>query len=403
MNAVIEKLDGLGNGICYINDKICFVPKCIPGDEVEIKITYENKDYLKAQIIRVIKPAKERIEPFCPYFNLCGGCSLQMLSYDKGLEYKKERVKNILQRVIEFPEPEVIVNPQDRNYRNKIELKIQNKAIGFYERKTHNLIPIHKCPITKDCINDFIPELKLMNLTNGDVMIRANFNDELLISITTSDEVKLNEENYPKRKVVGIIVNGKTIYGENHFIDKIGNYFFDVSYDSFFQVNSYINEKLFNLITENTLGDTLLDLYSGVGTLGIVASKTAQKVYSIECVPNAVLNGIKNAKMNTCNNINFILGNVEDKIKFIEDKVDTVIVDPPRKGLDDFTLNKLLEFKPKKIIYISCETESLANNLKVLKDLYKLDKLYILDMFSYSYLAECVCILNIKDGRCGNN
>ena len=403
MNAVIEKLDGLGNGICYFNGKICFVPKCIPGDEVEIEITYENKDYLKGRVTKIIKSSQDRISPFCPYFDSCGGCSLQMLNYDKGLEYKKERVKNILGRIINLPEPEVIANTHNKAYRNKIELKIQNKEIGFYERKTHNLIAIHNCPITKECINNFLPELKLMNITNGDVMIRANFNDELLISITTSDEVKLNEENYPERKVVGIIVNGKTIYGENHFIDKIGNYFFDVSYDSFFQVNSYINEKLFDIIKENSIGNTILDLYSGVGTLGIVASQTAQKVYSIECVPNAVLNGIKNAKMNKRDNISFILGNVEDKIKFIEDKVDTVIVDPPRKGLDDFTINKLLEFKPKKIIYISCETESLANNLKVLKDLYNLDKLYILDMFSYNYLAECVCILNIKEKDYGDN
>ena len=197
-------------------------------------------------------------------------------------------------------------------------------------------------------------------------------------------------------KVVGIILNNKTVYGENHFIDIIDNYYFDVSYDAFFQVNSYINTQLFNIIKDNTKDGIILDLYSGVGTLGIIASKKAKKVYSIECIPNAVLNGIKNAKMNNCQNIDFMLGNVEEKIDFIKDKVDTVIVDPPRKGLDKHTTNKIKKLKPEKIIYISCDTNSLANNLKDLKNDYLIDKLYILDMFSYSYHTEVLSILKLK-------
>ena len=197
-------------------------------------------------------------------------------------------------------------------------------------------------------------------------------------------------------KVVGIILNNKTVYGENHFIDIIDNYYFDVSYDAFFQVNSYINNKLFNIIKDNTKDGIILDLYSGVGTLGIVASKKAKKVYSIECIPNAVLNGMKNAKMNNCQNIDFMLGNVEEKIDFIKDKVDTVIVDPPRKGLDKHTIDKIKELKPEKIIYISCDTNSLANNLNDLRNDYLIDKLYILDMFSYSYHTEVLSILKLK-------
>ncbi len=397
MKAVIEKLDHLGNGICYVNDKICFVPKCIPGDEVDIKIIKKNKNYAHAKLVKLINPAKNHVLPFCPYFYDCGGCQIQNLSYEKSLEYKEKRVNEILQREVSLPPIEVIANKNPKNYRNKIELKVENGEIGFYENQSHKMIPITSCPITKEAINRFIKELKLMNITNGSVTIRCNYNDELLINIISSDELKLNEENYPALKVVGIILNDKTIYGENHFIDIINNYYFDISYDAFFQVNSYINNKLFALVEENVTGDVVLDLYSGVGTLSIIASKTSQKVYSIECVPNAVLNAIKNAKINNCQNIQFMLGNVEDKIKYINEHIDTVIVDPPRKGLDDMTIQKILELKPHKIIYISCDTDSLANNLKKLKKDYNLEKLYILDMFSYSYHVECFCVLTLNN------
>lgn len=172
-------------------------------------------------------------------------------------------------------------------------------------------------------------------------------------------------------------------------------YFFTVSYNSFFQVNNYINSELFNLIKENIVGKTILDLYSGVGTLSIVASKVVDKVYSIEVTQNAVKNALINAKINKCDNINFILGKVEDKIGFINDKIDTIIVDPARAGLDKKTIEVINKLSPQRIIYVSCDTQSLANNLVDLAN-YEIKKFYILDMFSYTYHIECFCILDRK-------
>ena len=393
MQITIERLDHMGNGIGYSNNKIVFVPKTIPGDIVNINIESENKNYIKATVDKYIKRSDDYVESFCPYYYKCGGCSLQNLLYDKTIEYKLDRVKNILKRSnidIDFIP---IKNINDKNYRNKIELKIVNKKIGFYEKSTHNLIEIDKCQITKNCINNFFSELKNMNIINGDVLIRCNYNEELLISIKTKDDIKINEEVLPKYKVVGIIVNDKCVYGENKFLDLINNTFFEVSYDSFFQVNSYINSKLFDLIKESVQGKNILDLYSGVGTLSIMASYSASKVYAIENIPNAVINAIKNAKINKRDNINFILGNVEDKITKINDNIDYVIVDPPRKGLDNVTINKLLELKPNKILYISCETQKLSEDLKYFLNDYKIEKAYMLDMFSYSYHCEVFIVL----------
>lgn len=390
---VIEKMDHMGSGIGFIDGKTVFVSKTIPGDKVIFEVIKETKTYIKAKVKKFIERKEDTLSAFCPYYYKCGGCHLQNMEYEKTLEYKKERVKNILNRVGITPVIEVIKNENDKNYRNKIELKVSDGIIGFYEEGTHNIIEIDSCHITKACINTFIEDVKKMNIQNGDVIVRCNYNDELLISIKTEDDIILNKEDYPNKKVAGIILNDKCIYGDNKFIDIINNTFFEVAYDAFFQVNPYINSKLFAIINDNVKGKNVLDLYSGVGTLSIVASKNANKVYGIEVIPSAVVNALKNAKMNKRDNIDFILGKVEDKIHLIKDKIDTVIIDPPRKGLDQKTINKILEIKPESIIYISCETQKLSEDLKSFIDNYNVKKVYILDMFSYTYHCESITVL----------
>ena len=232
-----------------------------------------------------------------------------------------------------------------------------------------------------------------MKLKNANVTIRANYNDEILIVISSKETPEIIEPY--KYKIAGIILNDKCIYRQDHFMEKVNNFFFEVCYNSFFQVNSYINSCLFDLISENIMGSVVLDLYSGVGTLSIVSSKKAKKVYAIEVIENAVKNALLNAKINKCDNINFILGKVEDKIGYINDNIDTLIVDPARSGLDKKTIEVINKLKPKKIIYVSCDTQSLSKNLFDLTN-YKVEKLYILDMFSYTYHIETMCILKRK-------
>lgn len=392
MQIHIDRMDHFGNGIGNINGKIIFVKGALTGETVDVTITKDKKSFMEGTINTIIYKSSKRVEPFCKYFGVCGGCSLCHLNYENTLEYKKERVKNILSKY-DIPKINVIRNENDLYYRNKIELKIVDGKLGFYEKSTHNLIEIKECKVTKKSINKSFEFVKNMKLENANVTIRANYNDEVLIIIDSKEKpVILNPEDY---KIVGIVLNDKCIYGQDNFMEKINNLFFTVSYNSFFQVNNYINLELFNLIKENIVGKTVLDLYSGVGTLSIVASKVVDKVYSIEVIPNAVKNALINAKINKCDNINFILGKVEDKIGFINDKIDTIIVDPARAGLDKKTIEVINNICPQRIIYVSCNTQSLANNLLDLTN-YEIKKFYILDMFSYTYHIECFCILDRK-------
>ena len=392
MQVHIDRMDHFGNGIGNINGKIIFVKGALPGETVDVTITKDKKSFMEGTINTIIYKSSKRVEPFCKYFGVCGGCSLCHLTYENTLEYKKERVKNILYK-FDIPKINVIKNENDLYYRNKIELKIVDGKLGFYEKSTHNLIEIKECKVTKKSINKSFEFVKNMKLENANVTIRANYNDEVLIIIDSKEKpVILNPEDY---KIGGIVLNDKCIYGQDNFMDKINNLFFTVSYNSFFQVNNYINLELFNLIKENIVGKTVLDLYSGVGTLSIVASKVVDKVYSIEVIANAVKNALINAKINKCDNINFILGKVEDKIGFINDKIDTIIVDPARAGLDKKTIEVINNICPQRIIYVSCDTQSLANNLVDLTN-YEIKKFYILDMFSYTYHIECFCILDRK-------
>lgn len=392
MQVHIDRMDHFGNGIGNINGKIIFVKGALTGETVDVTITKDKKSFMEGTINTIIYKSSKRVEPFCNYFGVCGGCSLCHLNYENTLEYKKDRVKNILSK-FDIPKINVIRNENDLYYRNKIELKIVDGKLGFYEKNTHNLIEIKECKVTKKSINKSFEFVKNMKLENANVTIRANYNDEVLIIIDSKEKpVILNPEDY---KIVGIVLNDKCIYGQDNFMEKINNLFFTVSYNSFFQVNNYINLELFNLIKENIVGKTVLDLYSGVGTLSIVASKVVDKVYSIEVIPNAVKNALINAKINKCDNINFILGKVEDKIGFINDKIDTIIVDPARAGLDKKTIEVINNICPQRIIYVSCDTQSLANNLIDLAN-YEIKKFYILDMFSYTYHIECFCILDRK-------
>ena len=390
----IERMDHLGSGIGYINNKIIFVKGALIGETVDVDITKEKRSFYEGKLRSIVVKSSKRIKPFCPYFGLCGGCNLQHLNYLDTLDYKKNRVLNILNR-FDLPNPVIIQNENNLYYRNKIELKIVNKKIGFYEKNTNKLIEINECKITKKSINKVISLIKSFNLNYANIVIRSNYNDEVLIIINSKENISINDD-LSKYKILGIILNDKTIYGENHFMEKIDNLFFDVSYDAFFQVNNFINNKLFEIIKENVSGENILDLYSGVGTLSIMASQNASIVYAIEVNENAVKNALLNAKINKIKNVNFILGKVEEKINLINDKIDIVIVDPPRSGLDKKTIDYLKKINASKIIYISCDTQSLANNLNDLINDYTVEKLYLLDMFSYTYHVECVCVLKLK-------
>lgn len=398
MRVTIESLDHFGRGISHIDGKVVFIENALPCEEVEIEIIEDNKKYSIGKVLNFIKKSDKRKTSECPYYSDCGGCALRNMSYDDTLEYKKNKVKNILSKYAGIDvDIEVIENKNKNNYRNKIELKVKDGTVGFYKSNTHDIVSIDKCINAEDAINNFIPYIKCLHINNGDVTIKCNFNSELLIIIDTLDNIEVDIDKLGDNKIVGIILNGKTIYGENNFIERIDDLFFKESYNSFFQVNRYINSKLFDIIKENiSQEDTVLDLCSGVGTLSIVASKTAKKVYGIEIVENAIRDALVNAKMNRRDNVDFILGDAFSKIDIIHDDINVIITDPPRSGLNEKAIESILNRKCDKVIYISCDPVTLARDLNLLKSKYDVKKVYIADMFSYTYHIESVCILSLK-------
>ena len=399
MEIKIEKLDDFGRGICYIDNKVTFVPNTIPNDLVEIKITKEFKNYNEGKLINILIPSKKRIEPKCPYFSKCGGCVLQNMNYQDTLEYKKEKVINIFKKNKLEINPIVIENANYYNYRNKISLKVIDKKIGYYEPKSHFIVEIDSCLVASNSINKTISLIKKMGINNGLVTIRCNKNDEVLIIIESKDKLNIDVDSIKENiKLVGIVINNKLFYGEDFLYENINGIFYKISYDSFFQVNPYIASKIFDIIKENiNSNETVLDIYSGVGTLSLTASTVAKKVIGIEIVENAVLNAIHNAKINKINNVDFLLNDATKAITKLNLSFDKVIVDPPRAGLTKTVIDTIKKIKPKEIIYVSCDPQTLVRDIKLLSDLYTINKFYIADMFSFSYHVESICILKINN------
>ena len=395
----VQKLDHYGRGIIKENGKVTFIPNALPNEEIEYKVQKENNKYNEGFVTKYINKSKDRIEPYCPFYNSCGGCALQHLSYDKTLEFKTKKVENILSKYASINiNTQVIKNENIYNYRNKVSLKVKDGKYGFYSQNTHQLIQINECKIASYAINSFIKDLKYLDIKNGSITIRSNYNNELMI-IINSDEKPSIDIDYLKKhhKIVGVIFNNKILYGDDKYIEIIDDYLFQVSYDSFFQINRYITSKIFNIVSNQISKDSVVvDLFCGVGTLSTVASKKALKVYGIEIVPNAIKNALVNKKINKTENIEFMLGNANDLVSKINEKVDTIIIDPPRCGLSKSGVEAILGIMPKDIIYISCDPMTLARDLNILKDSYNVKELYVADMFSYTFHVECVCVLKLK-------
>lgn len=394
MQVVIDRFDDLGCGIAYVGDKITFVPNTVPGDTVAITITKENKKYNIAKVDKYIKLSSRRVKPKCPYFDICGGCTLQSISYEDTINYKYNKVKNLFKKNNIDINPTIIKNPSPFNYRNKISLKVVDKKIGFYEENTHNIVEIKECIIASPAINKTIPLISEFNIINGSITIRCNKNDEILIIIESNDKLNI-DINYLKTqiKLVGIVINNETFYGDNFLIENINDYFYKISYDSFFQVNPYVASILFNEVSKRiNEEDTVLDLYCGVGTLSLNATR-AKEVIGVEIVENAILNAIFNARINKIDNVKFILNDSTKVVSKLNKKFSKVIVDPPRSGLTKTIIENILNINPEEIIYVSCDPATLVRDILLFIDKYSISEAIVFDMFSYTYHVETMIIL----------
>ena len=393
MKVEIFKLDDFGRGICFINDKVTFVPNTVPGDIANIKVIKEHQKYNEAVLVDLVNPSSDRIDALCPYFGICGGCTLQTLSYEMGINYKKEKVTNYFKKMGLVINPNVIENDMPYNYRNKITLKVVNGVIGYYELNSHRVVEINSCMLAENGINDVISVVCGMGIINGEVIIRCNYKKQILVIVNSKD--KINIQNI-SNNIKGIILNDKVIYGDSYFYEEINNIKYKISYKAFFQVNRSVASKMFKLVEDFTNNnDCVLDLYSGVGTLGLSASKKAKNVLGVEINKDAAKDANENAVINKLNNAKFIYSDASN-IKNIDVAFNKLIVDPPRAGLSKDVIDFINKKLPDEIIYISCDYHTQARDLNLLNN-YEIIDSYICDLFSYTYHVECIVRLKLKE------
>ena len=394
-NVKVEKLDDFGRGIGYVDNKIIFISDAMIGEVVDVNIIKETNKYYEGEVIKYIKKSRDRVNVSCPYYKFCGGCNILHMNYDNQINYKKYKLKNILKKFSGLNlDIDVIKNKDVICYRNKIELKIQDNRWGYYNSNTHNFVEIDKCLLAKDSINKVIENKKYINVSNGKIIIRSNYNDEILLCIETKDKVDIDIDSLKNNiKLVGVVVNNKTYYGDNFFYEMINNKIFKVNYNSFFQINNYITKEMINIINDNCNGKILLDLYCGVGFLGQVIDYEFDKIYGIELNRNSVIDAINNAKINKISNTYYMCGDSSKLISNIKENIDTLIIDPPRSGLYKNMVNDVLNICSDKIIYVSCNPITLVRDINLLKEKYTVEKIYLLDMFSNTYHFESVCVL----------
>lgn len=409
MSYKIERLDHQGRGITYINGKIAFVKDTLPGEEIELKIIKENSKLIEAEPTSFLKESQLRVKELCPYYKECGGCNLLHMSYEEQIKYKQSKIVDIMKKYADI-NSEVIkqIVPCDRqfHYRNKVTLKVKEK-LGYFKEKTYELIPIEKCLLVNDKINEIIKILNgYTDLSSIKEVVIKSFTDKetMLIIYLQEDEINANLLNYLSKHVDNIIVydNNKKIVkriGKGNIIARLREKQFKIGANSFFQVNMDQTLKIYDKIAEylsKNEDSTVLDLYCGVGSIGLYSVSNYTKLIGVEIVPEAIENAKTNAELNSMGNTKFLVGDTKTILMHSNYKADTIIVDPPRAGLDKSVIEDIKKINPNMLIYLSCDPITLARDLKLLSDLYDVEELIPYDMFPNTHHVETLVKLTKK-------
>ncbi len=386
----ITNLDHFGRGIVK-KEKPIFIDNALVGEIVEIEITKDNKKYSEGRVIKYIKKSPLRVESNCPFYDKCGGCDLLHLSYQEQLKYKETKVKEIIKKFSGLECIKEIVPTIQYNYRNKVTLHVKQK-LGYYQKKSYDIINIDNCLIADERINDLIKKLNNIDLnTITKITIRVSSKESMLVI----EGGKLDITSF--KEVDTIIVDNQVLKGRGYIIEEINNLKFVISPDSFFQVNRLGMINIYDQVLKYVDNDTnVLDLYCGTGTIGIYLADKVNQVLGIEINKSAINDALMNKKINNLDNIDFKLGDVEDVLNNNSFKADCIVVDPPRAGLGNMVIKNIFKIQPQKLIYVSCDPVTLARDLNILKDKYNVVEITPFDMFSNTYHVECVCALISK-------
>ena len=441
-----------GEGIAKIDNFPIFIQGAIKGERIEVKILKVLSNFAYGKIIKILNESNKRKDIDCAVYPRCGGCSLRHIKYDYTLKLKKATVENCLYKALnkQVKVNDVIGMDNPLNYRNKLQYPVGidkngETLMGVYSERTHDIVPVKDCYIQDNKCNkianevfEFIKENNIsaynektlkgtvrhivvrIGIKTGEVLVTIVVNDnnfkkdkELVQYLTNKyPNIKSIVKNYNMKNTNVILGNkNEVIFGNGYIYDILEEYKFKISPLSFYQVNPVQTEKLYNTAirfadkeipgeNNNIPTQTALDLYCGIGTIGIFAAKKFKKVYGIEIVEQAIEDAKENAKINNIENIEFYAGDVEkllpEILKKIENKPEIVFVDPPRKGLDNKTIEVLKRLCAKKIIYISCNPATLARDLKLLEEKYEIGEVQPVDMFPYTSHVECCALLCLK-------
>ena len=443
---VVEILDNgfEGEGITKINGFTVFVQGALKGEKVEILILKVLTSYAFAKITNIIKKSEHRVEVDCSTFKRCGGCSLRHIDYDYTLEIKRNAVQSLVSKTLKS-EIKVLDTLGMENpffYRNKAQYPVGfdkegKPCFGIFANRSHDIIQIDKCFIQNEKSQEIAKYIFDLWIKNKLSIYNENTRNGLLRHIVIKNGLKtgqfmcvlvINGQSFSKENVIvneiinkfpmieTVVVNintdntnvimgksNRVLYGNGYIEDKLGDFKFKISPLSFYQVNPIQAEKLYNIAVESTnisSEDVVFDLYCGIGTISLFMAKYAKKVYGIEIVEQAVEDAIENAKMNNINNTEFIVGDVEkilDNLINVKKIIpDIIMVDPPRKGLDNVSIQNILGIKPRKLIYISCNPATLVRDLKELEQFYDITTIKPVDMFPFTNHVEVCALLELK-------
>ena len=447
----IEDMGVDGAGIGKADGMTFFVKDAVIGDVVRAKVMKLKKTYGYARLMELLEASPDRVEPKCPYYRQCGGCQIQALSYEKQLEFKERKVRNNLERIggfSEIPMEPIVGMEEPYHYRNKAQFPVGTDkdghiVTGFYAGRTHTIIPNRDCalglPVNREILDLVIDFMEKYHVSAYDektgkglvrhVLIRCGFTSkEKMVCLIINGKSLPHSEKLVEalRKIDGmtsisincntgrtnVILGRKTIvlWGQEYITDQIGEISYEISPVSFYQVNPVQTEKLYGLALEyaDLHGEeTVWDLYCGIGTISLFLAQKAKQVYGVEIIPQAIENAKRNAVKNGIENAEFFVGKSEEVLPEFYEKdaaagrkahADVIVVDPPRKGCDEKLLETIVKMAPDRVVYVSCDSATLARDLKILcENGYELKRARAVDQFCHTVHTESVCLMERKD------
>ena len=447
----IEDMGVDGAGIGKADGMTFFVKDAVIGDVVRAKVMKLKKTYGYARLMELLEASPDRVEPKCPYYRQCGGCQIQALSYEKQLEFKERKVRNNLERIggfSEIPMEPIVGMEESYHYRNKAQFPVGTDkdghiVTGFYAGRTHTIIPNRDCalglPVNREILDIVIDFMEKYHVSAYDektgkglvrhVLIRCGFtSQEKMVCLVINGKSLPHSEKLVEalREIDGmtsisincntgrtnVILGRKTIvlWGQEYITDQIGEISYEISPVSFYQVNPVQTEKLYGLALEyaDLHGEeTVWDLYCGIGTISLFLAQKAKQVYGLEIIPQAIENAKRNAGKNGIENAEFFVGKSEEVLPEFYEKeaaagrkahADVIVVDPPRKGCDEKLLETIVKMAPDRVVYVSCDSATLARDLKILCEQgYELKRARAVDQFCHTVHTEAVCLLERKD------